>query len=64
MIGFLSKRNRTMRLLVTFLKDESAATSIEYALIATGIALVILPAITGVSTKLKTTFSTLQKALK
>jgi pilus assembly protein Flp/PilA len=53
-----------MRLLRRFLEDESAATSIEYALIATGIALVILPAVTGVGPKVKTTFTKLQTALK
>ena len=64
MFGLLAKRGGTMHLLVRFLEDESAATSIEYALIATGIALVILPAVTGVGPKLKTTFSKLQTALK
>jgi pilus assembly protein Flp/PilA len=53
-----------MRLLVRFLKDESAATAIEYGLIATGIALAIIPVITGLGTKLKTTFSTISTALK
>ena len=45
-----------MNLIVKFLKDESAATAIEYGLIATGIALAIIPVITGLGTKLKTTF--------
>ncbi len=53
-----------MRLVVKFLKDESAATAIEYGLIATGIALAIIPVITGLGTKLKTTFSTVSTALK
>ncbi len=53
-----------MHLIVKFLKDESAATAIEYGLIATGIALAIIPVITGIGTKLKTTFSTLSTALK
>ena len=38
-------------------------TAIEYGLIATGIALAIIPAVTGVGTKLKTTFSAIQTAL-
>ena len=46
-----------MHLIVKFLKDESAATAIEYGLIATGIALAIIPVITGLGTHLKTTFS-------
>jgi pilus assembly protein Flp/PilA len=53
-----------MRLIIRFLKDESAATAIEYGLIATGIALAIIPAVTGVGTKLKATFTTIQTALK
>lgn len=52
-----------MRLIAKFLKDDSAATAIEYGLIVTGIALAIIPAVTGVGTKLKTTFSTIQTAL-
>jgi pilus assembly protein Flp/PilA len=52
------------RKLIAFLKDESAATAIEYGLIATGIALAIIPVITGIGTHLKTTFSTISAALK
>jgi pilus assembly protein Flp/PilA len=52
-----------MNLIVKFLKDESAATAIEYGLIATGIALAIIPVITGLGTKLKTTFSSISTAL-
>jgi pilus assembly protein Flp/PilA len=53
-----------MRLVVKFLKDESGATAIEYGLIATGIAVAIIPMITGLGTKLKTTFSTVSTAIK
>jgi pilus assembly protein Flp/PilA len=53
-----------MRLVVKFLKDESAATAIEYGLIATGIAVAIIPVLTGLGTKLKTTFSTVSTALR
>jgi pilus assembly protein Flp/PilA len=53
-----------MRLVIRFCKDESAATAIEYGLIATGIALAIIPVITGLGTKLKTTFSTISAGLK
>jgi pilus assembly protein Flp/PilA len=53
-----------MRLIVKFWKDESAATAIEYGLIATGIAVAIIPVITGLGTKLKTTFSTVSTAIK
>ena len=53
-----------MRLVIRFLKDEYAATAIEYGLIATGIALAVIPVITGIGTKLKTTFTTVQTAIK
>jgi pilus assembly protein Flp/PilA len=52
------------RRLVAFLKEESGATSIEYGVIAAGIALAILPVITGVGTHLKSTFQTLSTAIK
>jgi pilus assembly protein Flp/PilA len=53
-----------MRLVIRFFKDESAATAIEYGLIAAGIAVAIIPVITGLGTHLKTTFSTISSALK
>jgi pilus assembly protein Flp/PilA len=53
-----------MRLIVRFLKDENAATAIEYGLIAAGIAVAIIPVITGLGTKLKTTFTSVSSALK
>jgi pilus assembly protein Flp/PilA len=46
-------------LMSTFLKDETAATAIEYGLIAAGIAVV-----QGLGTKLTSTFSTVSTALK
>ena len=54
----------TMHLIIRFVKDETAATAIEYGLIASGIALAIIPVITGLGTHLKTTFSTISTALK
>ena len=53
-----------MRLIVKFWKDESAATAIEYGLIATGIAVAVIPVITGLGTRLRTTFSTISTAIK
>jgi pilus assembly protein Flp/PilA len=47
-----------------FLKDDSGATAIEYALIAAGIALVIIPVVKGLGTKLNTTFSSISTQLK
>jgi pilus assembly protein Flp/PilA len=55
--------NLTMRL-VAFLKDESGATAIEYGLIATGIALAVIPVITGVGSHLKSTFQAISTAVK
>jgi pilus assembly protein Flp/PilA len=40
-----------VRLLIRFLKDESAATAIDYGVIAAGIAVVIITAVKGVGTK-------------
>jgi pilus assembly protein Flp/PilA len=50
--------------LIAFLKDERAATAIEYGLIATGIAVAIIPVITGVGSEMKATFTALQTALR
>jgi pilus assembly protein Flp/PilA len=49
---------------IRFLKDENDATAIEYGLIATGIAVVMLQVITGLGTHLKSTFTTISSALK
>jgi pilus assembly protein Flp/PilA len=40
-----------------FLRDESAATAIEYALIAAGIAIAIIGAVNGVGTALQGKFN-------
>jgi pilus assembly protein Flp/PilA len=47
-----------------FLRDESGATAIEYGLIAAGIAVAIITVVSGLGTKLKTTFSSVSSALK
>ena len=52
-----------MNVVLRFCKDESGATAIEYGLIAAGIAVVIITAVKGIGTKLKTTFTTVQTAL-
>ena len=44
-------------LLIRFLRDDSAATAIEYGLIAGGIAVVIVAMVRLVGTNLKPTFS-------
>jgi pilus assembly protein Flp/PilA len=57
-------REFSMRLIIKFFKDENAATAIEYGLIASGIAVAVIPVITGLGTHLKATFSTISTALK
>ncbi len=47
-----------------FLRDETGATSIEYALIASGISIVIVAAVTGIGSSLKDRFDTLNGLLK
>lgn len=52
-----------MCLIVKFLKDENAATAIEYGLIAAGIAIAIISAVKGVGTKLNATFFSISTQL-
>jgi pilus assembly protein Flp/PilA len=51
-------------LLSRFLSDQSAATAIEYALIAMGISIVIVAGVNGVGTKLSSTFVDVSTSLK
>ena len=51
-------------LILSFYKDESGATAIEYGLIAAGIAIAIIVAVQGVGTKLSTNFGTISTSLK
>jgi pilus assembly protein Flp/PilA len=48
----------------SFLKDETAATAIEYGLIAAGISVAIIAVVQGLGTKLNTTFTSVSSALK
>jgi pilus assembly protein Flp/PilA len=52
------------RLLQAFLADQSGATAIEYGLIAAGISVAIITVVTGLGSKLNTTFTSVQTALK
>lgn len=47
-----------------FITDESGATSIEYALIAAGIAIVIIGAVNGVGTALSAKFTSISSSLQ
>ena len=51
-------------ILLQFLKDETAATAIEYGLIAAGISLAIIAAVNGLGGKLNTRFSSINSSLK
>ena len=52
------------QLLQAFIKDDAAATAIEYAIIAAGISIVIVAAVDGIGTKLNTTFGSVSTQLK
>ena len=49
---------------VSFLKNESGATAIEYGLIAAGISVAIIAVVSGLGTSLNTSFTSVQTALK
>jgi|SRR5436190_10039143 len=51
-------------LVTRFLKDQSGATAIEYGLIAAGISVAIIAVVQGLGSKLNTTFTSVQTALK
>jgi pilus assembly protein Flp/PilA len=46
-----------------FVKDESGATAIEYALIAAGISIVIVAVVNGIGTNLNTIFGSVSSQL-
>lgn len=52
------------RQLRAFLENESGATAIEYGLLASTIAVVIITVVKGVGSNLKTTFGSVSSALK
>lgn len=52
------------RLFSGFLADQSGATAIEYALVATGISIVIVVAVGGIGTHLNTKFTSVSASLK
>ena len=53
-----------INLVARFLHDESAATAIEYGLIAAGISLAIITAVNSVGTSLNATFTSISTSLK
>jgi len=51
-------------LILRFLKSDSAATAIEYALIAGFISIIIVVAVSSIGTTLNATFTSVSNALK
>ena len=51
-----------MKTAIQFLRDEAAATSIEYALLASGIALAIVVAVNGMGSSLNTRYTAVKAA--
>ena len=52
-----------MSLIARFFRDERGATAIEYGLIAAGISVAIIATVSGLGTKLKSTFTSVDNAL-
>jgi pilus assembly protein Flp/PilA len=61
----LNQKGHSMRILFgKFLRDEGGATAIEYGLIAAGISVAIIVAVTSVGSAVNTTFTSVSTALK
>ena len=59
-----SQQGPEMSTIVEFLKNESAATAIEYGLIAAGISVAIIATVNGLGTSLNTNFTSISTQLK
>jgi len=53
-----------MSIIFRFFADESAATAIEYALIAGGISIAIIAGVNGLGTTVNSTYKSVSTALK
>ena len=53
-----------MKIVKAFLEDETGATAIEYALIASGIGIAIMVAVNSLGTAISNTFSNISTSLK
>jgi pilus assembly protein Flp/PilA len=62
-LGVLRVEHHMRGLMLRFVHNQSGATAIEYALIAAGIAVVIVAAVNSVGTALNTTFTSVQTNL-
>ena len=61
MMSLYAKTESTIR---AFVRDESGATAIEYALIASGVAVAIIAAVNSLGTKISTKFTSISTSLK
>jgi pilus assembly protein Flp/PilA len=62
---FIGQREELcMSRLMSFCRNEAGATAIEYGLIAAGISIAIIVAVTGLGSSLNTTFTSVQTSLK
>jgi pilus assembly protein Flp/PilA len=52
-----------MSIVRKFFQEESGATAIEYGLIAAGISVAIIATVTGLGTKMNSTFTSVNNAL-
>ena len=52
------------QLVLRFIADQAGATAIEYALIATGISIVILASVNSIGTSVSNKFTSVSTALK
>jgi pilus assembly protein Flp/PilA len=66
MIKSLDAKNASAvaRLMSRLLRDESGATAIEYAMIASGVAVAIAASVTSLGTSVKTLFTSVSTSLK
>jgi pilus assembly protein Flp/PilA len=55
---------KMMNLVMRFVRDETAATAIEYGLIAAGISVSIIAVIQSLGSRLNTTFTSVQTGLR
>jgi pilus assembly protein Flp/PilA len=58
------KEQSMIKSITRFIRDESAATAIEYGLIAAGISVAIIATVQALGTNLNATFSSVSTALK
>jgi pilus assembly protein Flp/PilA len=61
---FKSSKPAIRQLLARFLRDESGTTAIEYAIIASGVSIVIVGTVATLGTNVKAFYTSVASALK